>query len=32
MKKLKSHFEVSEWPLVILTLLIVVLINQLFIV
>jgi hypothetical protein len=32
MKKLKSHFEVSEWPLVILTLLIVVLINQLVIV
>ena len=29
MKKLKSHFEVSEWPLVLLTLLIVTLVNQL---
>jgi hypothetical protein len=29
MKKVKSHFEVSEWPLVLLTLLIVTLLNQL---
>ncbi len=29
MKKLRSHFEVSEWPLVVLTLLIAILINQL---
>ena len=29
MKRLRSHFAVSEWPLVILTLMIVVLINQL---
>jgi len=29
MKKLKNHFEVSEWPLVLLTLLIAILLNQL---
>jgi hypothetical protein len=29
MKKLKSHFEVSEWPLVVLTLLIVLMVNGL---
>jgi len=29
MKKLKTHFEVSEWPLVVLTLLIAILLNQL---
>jgi hypothetical protein len=29
MKKLKSHFEISEWPLVILTLFIVALVSQL---
>jgi hypothetical protein len=29
MKKVKSHFEVSEWPLVVLTLLIVAMVSQL---
>jgi hypothetical protein len=29
MKKLRSHFEVSEWPLVVLTLLIAIMLNQL---
>jgi hypothetical protein len=29
MKKIKSHFEVSEWPLVVLTLLITLMLNQL---
>jgi len=29
MKKLKRHFEVSEWPLVILTVLIVAMVSQL---
>ena len=29
MKKLRSHFEVSEWPLVLLTLFIALLLNQL---
>jgi len=29
MKKVKSHFEVSEWPLVILTLFIVAVVSQL---
>jgi hypothetical protein len=29
MKKIKSHFEVSEWPLVILTLFIVTMVSQL---
>ena len=29
MKKLKSHFEVSEWPLVMLTLFIAIMVTQL---
>ena len=29
MKKLRSHFEVSEWPLVILTLFIAIMVAQL---
>ena len=29
MQKIRSHFEISEWPLVILTLFIVVMINNL---
>ena len=29
MKKLRNHFEVSEWPLVLLTLLIALMLNQL---
>lgn len=29
MRKLKSHFEVSEWPLVILALFITILLSQL---
>jgi hypothetical protein len=29
MKKHRSHFEISEWPLVILTLFIAVMVNQL---
>jgi hypothetical protein len=29
MKKLRSHFEISEWPLVVLTLFIVAVVNQL---
>ena len=29
MKKFRSHFETSEWPLVLLTLFIAVMINQL---
>jgi hypothetical protein len=29
MKKLRSHFEISEWPLVILTLFIVTVVSQL---
>ena len=29
MKKLRSHFEVNEWPLVILTLFIAIMVTQL---
>jgi len=29
MKKLRSHFEVSEWPLVLLTLFIAIVVSQL---
>ena len=29
MKKLKSHFEVTEWPLVVLTLFIALMVSQL---
>jgi len=29
MKKLRNHFEISEWPLVVLTLFIAIMVNQL---